>query len=816
MHTHHMTSGIPAASAAPSRVMAATATGSVRYTYRGFICCVVLPLMTVLAAQTDSASGTKTDLFIVSMLPYPVEQEQTHPLLRPRQKDGPDIIPAVHLAVDQINNRTDILNDYTLHLLESDGGCNVKQTTYYSIVSSIYDFIDSRPIRVGVIGPRCSDSALITAPLVSMDNYPITCIHLGTVPTLGDRTRYPYMFGIVGSASLYAEALVTLMVYNEWTQISTLYSDTDIDYYTAQQELNKEIVEHSGYSVALSLPVSTTYLPLQEIRNSYTRVIFAFVDLDLLLQLMCLAYHDGLIFPTYQWVIPSVENFTQETRVEYRRKIYYCSESEILAAIEGAVTMVLDLQVANDTVTDSRYTYSEYIQQYELSLEQYSMSHLTSSVRTVWANPVYDAIWALALALNAADEQLRHMNLSLSDYHDHWQMMTQMIADHIYNHSFTGVSGRNLSFQRSTGFANRTYQVYQFASGRWDCVGYYDGRELIITGAPMFVSGEFESVDVHVSQTFVICVLAITTIPLLLTVFAQTTSIIYRRHQPIKASSYRLNHFAYIGCYTVVASIVLYTVREAFVLGTDTQNALCLATEWSLNIGLTLILGTMCMKSWRLYRIFTASSKLKPVKNPRLITDTALSVGLLVLVSVDIVICTVRTAYDPFVWNVTSAEVRGTKPPSIYTVSNCESEYGLVWLSLELGYEGLIVLFSFVVTFFIRRIGRKGMQVKNVIILAYILTLVTGITFPLIVIVNVADFGFTTDVRYAISSTSINAILYVCVAVLFIPPVVLLFKEKWNFGTINPRIRLRTYSDMLYLRPQSVVITGHPSSKKST
>ena len=68
--------------------------------------------------------ATTTDLYIVSMLPYPA-QEGTHPIWQPTWMDGPDIAPVVYLAVEQINNRTDLLSNYTLHVIESDGACNI-------------------------------------------------------------------------------------------------------------------------------------------------------------------------------------------------------------------------------------------------------------------------------------------------------------------------------------------------------------------------------------------------------------------------------------------------------------------------------------------------------------------------------------------------------------------------------------------------------------------------------------------------------------------------------------------------------------------
>ena len=77
---------------------------------------------------------------------------------KPNWKAGPSVIPAVRLAVDRINNRTDILQGYKILLLEGNSGCQNEPTSAYRFVSNIfYDgaFPRTFPNVVGVIGPGC-------------------------------------------------------------------------------------------------------------------------------------------------------------------------------------------------------------------------------------------------------------------------------------------------------------------------------------------------------------------------------------------------------------------------------------------------------------------------------------------------------------------------------------------------------------------------------------------------------------------------------------------------------------------------------------
>ena len=61
---------------------------------------------------------------------------------------------------------------------------------------------------------------------------------------------------------------------------------------------------------------------------------------------------------------------------------------------------------------------------------------------------------------------------------------------------------------------------------------------------------------------------------------------VYRNHKAIKASSSRLNHFAYIGCYIILLATLLYTITEMFPISIDAKSVLCNAFPWTLSIGL--------------------------------------------------------------------------------------------------------------------------------------------------------------------------------------------------------------------------------------
>ena len=112
---------------------------------------------------------------------------------KPNWKAGPSVIPAVRLAVDRINNRTDILQGYKILLLEGNSGCQNEPTSAYRFVSNIfYDgaFPRTFPNVVGVIGPGCSESAVLLGTLGARNDVSLIQISpAATSPLLSTETR---------------------------------------------------------------------------------------------------------------------------------------------------------------------------------------------------------------------------------------------------------------------------------------------------------------------------------------------------------------------------------------------------------------------------------------------------------------------------------------------------------------------------------------------------------------------------------------------------------------------------------------------------
>ena len=126
-------------------------------------------------------------------------------------------------------------------------------------------------------------------------------------------------------------------------------------------------------------------------------------------------------------------------------------------------------------------------------------------------------------------------------------------------------------------------------------------------------------------------------------------NIVYRNYTTvtIKVSCYRLNQFVFVGCYLVIVGAVLYTLSKTIKLHTTTQTGLCNFVLWTANMGLTLILATVCLKTWRLYCIFKRSFKDVTMLKQGFLKDKILAGIIFLLFLVDILIGVIWTVSDP-------------------------------------------------------------------------------------------------------------------------------------------------------------------------
>ena len=278
--------------------------------------------------------GGKETIYFGLMLSFP--DPLGRPSLASTFDDGHNIAPAVYLAVKQVNNRTDLLTDYDIEILRLDGGCDAGGRT----AVGVNELVCSRKSIVGIIGPSCEKSSKIVGQFTNNKDFSmITISYGGQNAGIGN---YSYAFGILGSKSMYSMAFADLIKYTNWTNYALLYSGSDHHYSTLGREL-LNLTSLIGFPPRFTSAIYDDFIPLRTVKGSFSRVVIIIDSPPVILRTLCLAYHEGIVFPSYQWVFQgTVSQDFSNTSFTYQGRVYTCSESEINASVNGSINFFLN------------------------------------------------------------------------------------------------------------------------------------------------------------------------------------------------------------------------------------------------------------------------------------------------------------------------------------------------------------------------------------------------------------------------------------------------------------------------------------------
>lgn len=766
---------------------------------------VVQAASTVLLPSLISCTATGK-LHILSLLPYPDPRGQ-----QPSWGEGHTLLITEQMAVDRLNARSDLLPGHNLVLVRSDSGCNIK---YKATLSLVNDTLRSEESIVGLVGPGCSTSTSTVASISGRDRIALINIHIAGSLRLADRKRYPYSFGTLDSTEVFVKALLELIRDMEWNRVSALYDESRLYYYSTAQLLEKKIragnEAGSGSKVHyFGSAVYDTHIPLRAIKNEY-RIIILFVGPDFLSKILCLAaLRYGMVHPVYQFLVVSrVADEINPVNFTYESDKVTCEREDIRQIITNVLVIHYQLKPLNESKqTDSGLSYTEFNDLYLAQVENFIPSPIERAQDltiqpSFWAAAFFDAVWSLGLALNNSME-----DVNLTAYKFGQQSNSNIIRERLCNLSFEGVSG-TIQFDNDTGYAQRNVDIYQInATGSMLNIGYYNRltQSLNLT-TDDFISGRFETITIVVTAPKALAppVLMVTATGFVLVLVLQILTLYYRNVKSVKASSPRVNQLAFVGCYIQVLACVTNVFIDVYTdkISPNTNCALWHLLNIAAAIGTSLIFGTVCVRMWRLYRIFTHFNA--PGK---LLSERVLITMVIVFVVINIAISTAWVAIDPFLPTQPKPvreleEVKeGTVTTNIRIISKeihaCSQNYFIVWCLLFIFFNMIFVGGAVVLALLTRKIPYKDFRSKGIMSFAYILTGILGLGFSLYTIL-LTQFSYSVIVfRFLVVSIMLNGYVYLSCLLIFLPPLYPLLKRKFNklstsitaAGTLEPTHR---------------------------
>ena len=726
-------------------------------------------LLYVMLIYRGSSADNKT-IYFMAAGPLP----DTGPFA-PSWAGGTAAIHAVKLARDHINNRPDILPGYRLELIVADSGCNI--VSKYAIAFAKH-FIEQSTDKViaGIVGPGCSDSTLLLAPVLARKE--VQVIQIAPSATSSELLKHNTTFRIFSTALIYVEEFRELARKNNWHRVALLYDGSrELFRLNYQSFLD---TKDANVTVSYESPLYPDFFPISEIRTLQTRVVFAFVSGGVAGHLMCIAYHLDMIYPTFQWIFHdrSLGSFEANITASHNGVPYTCSDKQMREAMNG---IILNSYIFEPTNKDQKslpvnLSYNEYYQQFNDTLSD-TMS-IDDLVGFKWAASFYDATWALALALTKSLPDLESRGLYLDNYSLGDGEITKIISNKLLDQSeinFMGVSESRVKFEcnRETRTTLKIAKVSCTSTGcTEEALGIYNESGLHLVGVTKdtFINDTFQETPVTVHLAIgTILLLAISAV-LIITVLIHLTNIVYYNFKPIKATSPNLSHLIFSGCYLLLVSMIFFVIKDVFDFSAIAYGVLCNLYTLCISLGFTLVFGTICAKIWRVYRIFR---HFRSERAGGAISDNALILFVILLLFVDMSLGIIWILFDPWLQK-TSGEFIGTE---IIVTSTCTCNYTLVWILVISAYKGLLILVVVLLAILNRKIQRKEFKhTKKVSMYVYTEILMAGITLPIFQVLS----GINFTASLIVLSLLLLATVCGCLGFVFFPSVLPLIKIKYR------------------------------------
>ena len=716
---------------------------------------VLWSLLMTVSNGLNSETGPREINFLL-LMSFEIEDSASQ---QPKYADGPMIQPAAELAVDQINQREDLLAGYSVNMTVANSACNLWEYTTRNFVST---FFHSGVRYAGIVGPSCSESAELISPITGHEGVSIINFHTANSQRLTDRNRYKYSFSTVVSINPLVEFIKRLTRENKWDSVAVLYQE-DLTIYRNAYDLLLEELYQQG-QIHFSAPISENSLPLSSIIHHHLRVTIVLSSQHLAHKIVCFIHrrYPQLTFPTYQFVlVGNYFEFHYPVNFKLNNRYYECSVEEITQVMEGFLLTHI-IKDTNYTELVSGVTYDEFLLEY---------AERANGSTTVFGDFFYDGVWSLALALNNSIPRLNEIGLDLVDYTYGHREATDIIMEEVLNLNCKGASGY-ISYSKDTGFSSALVNLNQVLNDTSVKVAQYDEVEeiLVLLEYGRFIEASFEETELLVHPALATLVLLLLAVMLVLIFSTHILTLVFYKFPTVKASSYRLGQLAFIGCYLIALCSLCFTVQKVSPTTSVNTTSLCVIQAWSLPLGLTLILGTVTTKTWRLYRLFV--HRWKPGK---FLHDWVLMTVVVVLAAADVILCSCWAANSELV------VVRHEMSPvnnNIQVRAECSSENFLAWFGALTIYQGLIMASALVLALFTRKIRRKSFRTKSVTFFVYSITITLLLGFPLYIILNITR-KTGVDVEYVILSVTYLTLICLCFVLLFFPPILSLLRVKY-------------------------------------
>ncbi|XP_008563039.1 PREDICTED: gamma-aminobutyric acid type B receptor subunit 1-like, partial [Galeopterus variegatus] len=338
--------------------------------------------------------------------------------------------------------------------------CDPGQATKY-----LYELLYNDPIKI-ILMPGCSSVSTLVAEAARMWNL-IVLSYGSSSPALSNRQRFPTFFRTHPSATLHNPTRVKLFEKWGWKKIATIQQTTEV--FTSTLDDLEERVKEAGIEITFRQSFfSDPAVPVKNLKRQDARIIVGLFYETEARKVFCEVYKERLFGKKYVWFL--IGWYADNWFKTYDPSIN-CTVDEMTEAVEGHITTEIVMLNPANTRSISNMTSQEFVEKLTKRLKR----HPEETGGFQEAPLAYDAIWALALALNKTSGGGGRSGVRLEDFNYNNQTITDQIYRAMNSSSFEGVSG-HVVFDAS-GSRMAWTLIEQLQGGSYKKIGYYDSTK---------------------------------------------------------------------------------------------------------------------------------------------------------------------------------------------------------------------------------------------------------------------------------------------------------------------------------------------------
>ena len=748
---------------------------------------LVILLVKSVQQTIATSAGTCTTLYLLNVVPYPDNRTFAG------WDRGFELIPAGHLAAKHINSNPDILPGYRLEVIDVPSeACGISMITE-ALIEFYSHLVDT--CVFGVVGLYCSTVTKTIAPIANNPNLGHVVLAASTSPRHRDTTSLPHTFHTIASSSVFNEAMIALMDEFSWKRVHVVHDS--LGFYFVSTILNfVDLISSSSDKVITSRipiqPKKTFISDVFDIINTEgARIGYLSVTEGEGATLFCEAFKRKFLWPGYVYALH------ERSLPQIISTPVSCTREQMVKALEGVFLFQYRLFSFESSNLTSGMTYQQYHDEYIEELGNFANQTNTNLKDNLYANSLYDQVWAFALAANGSLGSINFLNDSLAASNINVTTWNRdILATQLRDIEFNGVSGF-IKFGKEQEIQTFV-EVYQVRSGEQVLIGLYDAYNGNISFFNDFERDEVpgDTFDLYYQLVPIwvgLIVLVFDLVLFALVLFITLSIIIWRSRPEIKSASFPLSLMMLMGCYFLCISVAIQTVRVIFTISNSfTFTALCNVELWLFINGINIMYVTLAVRLLRIFHVFRSFHS-----TGKYWSDKYLVLYIMLICSVLVAILVLWTAIHPLHHVQEQYYIASANPPHYLLRTFCSANSLGIWIALCLSLIGLVVLFVMFLAIQTRHIKRKHFKdTKKVNIFIFSTCISYAILLPLWLILYSAQI----DIGSYVSQCTAKLLgVALCSTLLFLPKIIPTFYHKWSPSALkvkkdNITLRTQTYS----------------------